>query len=263
VTRSALNLTDRNPWLALVAGCLAVWALLLCSLASAQDTTTGKVFDWDLFEDAADTGGSSGAALTVVGSPTFSGERVSGFSDANYLQMPDLSPLNSESSYTIVCTVNAATRETNKATLSLGGGTAANSLIFYSHDAAVGAARVFANGASKITANPGFPATGSESHVAIVVTSAASATLYVNAENRGGTTGSCALPASVTDGEIGRWYAATGQSFHGSIGQIKIFDRALSQPDVAALMAEDAAELAAFRAPAASPVPAILLQLSN
>lgn len=29
-TRLALNLFDRNPWLAILGACLAVWAMVIC-----------------------------------------------------------------------------------------------------------------------------------------------------------------------------------------------------------------------------------------
>lgn len=259
-------ITDRNPWPLLTGACVAFWLLLPCSLASAQDTTTGKVFDWDLFVNGNDTGGSSASNLTTVGSPVFSGERVSSFSDSNYLTISAAAAaaaLNGETSYTVSLWVNAASRTSNPAAFSMGGGTGSNSVLIYPFNSVTNSATIYANGAARVSAATNYPALSVDSHIALVVVSASQAIVYVDAVDRGQSATTCVLPATITNGVLGRWYAATGQAFNGSLGQVKIFNRPLSQSDITALRAEDVAELSAFRSPPRSTVPAVLLQLSN
>lgn len=225
------------------------------------DTLTGKVFDWDLFENVNDTGGSSGSNLTIVGSPVFSDGRVSGFSDANYLLISAAAAaaaLNGDTSYSVAMTVNAASRTSNPAAFSMGGGSAANSVIIYPFNSVAGAASVFANGSSRVGAAAGFPALNVDSHLVLVVVSAAQAIVYIDGVDRGQATTTCVLPATITNGVLGRWYGGAGQGFNGSLGQVKIYNRVLTQADVTQLMAEDAADFAAFNSPAILPTPGVV-----
>lgn len=221
-------------------------------LSQAQDTTSDLVHRWDLFEDAASDGGTSSAALTINGSVSVTGERATGFSDSNYLQMPSLAGLAGDSTYTISFWVNASSRASVKSAISWGGATSGVSRVFYPFESANSGARLWDGSALTLSA-VGTPGLSADYHVAIVCESSSSAKLYVDGVLAASSSSNLTMPGGTPSGTVGRFHAGTGQAFHGTVGQVKVFSRALNASDVGALKVEDEIGLEAFRNPPDGP----------
>lgn len=107
---------------------------------------------------------------------------------------------------------------------------------------------VFRGGDGKSVEAAGVLKTDEWMHVAAVVDAAGKATLYVNAEPVA--TGALQLPRTLAraNNYIGRSNWAGNEYFHGKMGSLRVYNRALSVAEIKQDMADDQTASAAFRA---------------
>ncbi|TSC89923.1 MAG: thrombospondin N-terminal-like domain-containing protein [Parcubacteria group bacterium Gr01-1014_3] len=144
--------------------------------------------------------------------------------------------LQSSSTFTVSLWAESPSYKANPMALAIRNGTDPNQLFaLYPYDTTNGnGARVFYSGASIINQNNGSIANTGWHHFLFVSRSSTDHELFVDGSSVGTSATSKTLPATLTNVTIGAW-EPNAQWYSGSIDEVRVYDRALSAAEVAAL----------------------------